>query len=302
MRFTLCLPIDDPRHQDEFITGAAVADVARAAEDAGFAAVNLTDHPMPPDRWLAGGGHHALDPLVALAFAAAATKRLKLHTHVIVLGYRNPFLLAKGVMTLDRLSGGRVILGVAAGYLRPEFEALGASHEGRGALADEAIRTMKAAWTGESVDIAGTHFAAHGHTMRPTPVQAPHPPIWIGGNSKQAIRRAVDLGDGWVPFPNPAAAARFVRTPPLETLADLAARIGFLREYAESVGRPVPRDICFSPLLPPDRRTDPAAIRDHAAELSALGVTWMATRFADTTRAGYLESIRRFGADVLSRL
>jgi probable F420-dependent oxidoreductase len=302
MHFTLCLPIDDPRHQDELITGPAVADVARAAEDAGFAAVNLTDHPMPPDRWLAGGGHHALDPLVALAFAAAATTRLRLHTHVIVLGYRNPFLLAKGVMTLDRLSGGRVILGVAAGYLRPEFQALGVSHDERGALADEAIRAMKAAWTGESVDVAGLHFEAHGHTMRPRPVQQPHPPIWIGGNSRQAIRRAVDLGDGWVPFPNPASAARFVRTPPLETTGDLAGRLAYLREYAASVGREPPRDVCFSPLLPAGERDDPARLRDHVAELAGLGVTWMATRFAETTRAGYLESIRRFGADVLSRL
>jgi probable F420-dependent oxidoreductase len=248
LKFSLCLPVEIPVLADEFITGEAVAAMARAAEAAGLAAVNVTDHPIPEDRWMAGGGHHALDPLVVLTQAGAVTTRLRLHTHIVVLGYRNPFLLAKGVMTLDRLSGGRVILGVAAGYLKPEFRALGVDYEERNELADEAIRAMKAAWTGESFTFEGLHFQARGHTMLPTPVQRPHPPVWIGGNSKRAIRRAVDLGDGWVPFPNPDQHERFTKTPALETLQALRERIAWLREYAASVGRSRPLDISFAPL------------------------------------------------------
>lgn len=303
MKFSLCLPVEIPALAHEFITGEAVATMARAAEAAGLAAVNVTDHPIPEDRWMAGGGHHALDPLVVLTQAGAATTRLRLHTHIVVLGYRNPFLLAKGVMTLDRLSGGRVILGVAAGYLRPEFRALGVDYEERNELADEAIRAMQAAWTGESFHFEGRHFSARGHTMLPTPVQRPHPPLWIGGNSKRAMRRAVDLGDGWVPFPNPDAHQRFVKTPALQTLEALRERIAWLREYAASVQRTRPLEISFAPLS----RTlggdwEAGALLRDAEELGKLGVGWMAIRLPGETLSELLDEIGRFGREVVSRL
>src|SRR5437667_8890425 len=123
MRFSVSLPADRIDRAPEFVTQVAIADIAHAAEAAGFDACFVTDHPFPPHRWLYGGGHHALDPFVALSFAAAATSRLRLQTHILVLPYRNPFLVAKAVLSLDVLSGGRVILGVAAGYLKGEFAA-----------------------------------------------------------------------------------------------------------------------------------------------------------------------------------
>src|SRR5262245_40989629 len=209
MQYSVSLPVERIDRASEFVTQTAIADIAKAAEDAGFAACFVTDHPFPPHRWLHGGGHHALDPFVALSFAAAATTRLRLQTHILVLPYRNPFLTAKAVLSLDVLSGGRVTLGVAAGYLRGEFAALGASFDERQEVSDETIRAMKLAWAGDDVRFEGRGFRAAGSSMGFRPVQQPHPPIWVGGNSRAAIRRAVELGDGWVPFPNTAAMAPY---------------------------------------------------------------------------------------------
>ena len=194
MKVSLQLPTDNVRLLDEFITAAAVAEIAQAAEAAGADAVNCTDHPFPNDEWMATGGHHALDLFVTLAFAAAHTSRLRLHTNLSVIPYRSPGVLAKSVATLDQLSGGRTIIGVGAGYQESEFAALGVDFARRNELTDDGIRTITAIWTGESVD---------GNTALPRPAQRPRPPVWVGGNSRQAMRRAVDLADGWCPVPNP---------------------------------------------------------------------------------------------------
>ena len=169
VRWSLALPSDRVDRPEEFLTGRAIAEAARAAEDAGFGAVYVTDHPAPDQRWLEGGGHHALEPTVALSFAAAATQRLRLHTNVYVAAYRNPFLAAKAIASLDVLAGGRVILGVAAGYLRPEFGALGVDFDERNALLDEAIDLMRRVWTEDEVAAEGRHFRARAVTMRPRP-------------------------------------------------------------------------------------------------------------------------------------
>src|SRR6478752_3449164 len=218
MRFTIGLPTDHVGHAAEFVTGEAVMACARAAEEAGFDACFVTDHPAPDIKWLAGGGHHALDPFVALSFAAAATTRIRVQTHILVLPYRNPLLTAKSVLSLDVLSGGRVILGVAPGYLKPEFAALGVDFDERNELTDEAIDVMRRIWTDDEVATEGRHFRTRGTTMLPHPPQQPHPPIWIGGNSTAAIRRAVDRAQGWVPFPNPGGLTSRVRTPALSNV------------------------------------------------------------------------------------
>jgi alkanesulfonate monooxygenase SsuD/methylene tetrahydromethanopterin reductase-like flavin-dependent oxidoreductase (luciferase family) len=136
VRFSLQLPTDRVVSGDEFVSGPAVAEMAREIEAAGFDACFVTEHPFPPRRWLESGGHHALEPYVALSFAAAATTTLRLQTNIAVLPYRSPWLTAKAAASLDVLSGGRLILGVAAGYLRGEFEALGADFDGRNERAD----------------------------------------------------------------------------------------------------------------------------------------------------------------------
>src|SRR5881227_2203984 len=149
MHVSLGLPVHRVDAADDFVTGEAVAELARSAEAAGFAAVFVTDHPAPPARWVRGGGHVTTDPLVTLGFAAAATSTLRLQTNLFVPAYRHPLVAAKAVATLDLLSGGRVILGVGAGYLEPEFTALAAEFERRNDVLDDAVRTMVAAWTGD---------------------------------------------------------------------------------------------------------------------------------------------------------
>ncbi|HVX19952.1 MAG TPA: TIGR03619 family F420-dependent LLM class oxidoreductase [Acidimicrobiales bacterium] len=304
MRFSYGLPTHRIDRGDELVSASAIAELSAAAEAAGFDAVYTTEHPFPDDGWLAHGGHHALDPLVALSFAAAATSRIRLHTNLFILGYRNPFLAAKGLATLDVLSGGRLIVGLGAGYLEKEFAALGASFADRNDRLDEGIHALRAAWGGDGVVFDGAGYRADGNTMRPRPAQRPGPPIWIGGNSRRAIRRAVELADGWSPFPAPAKAAGRNHTAALATVDDLAERLGYARDHAAAVGRQAPLDVCY---IPTGLRMDrPAGLDDDAVaavvascrELAAVGVTWASVALPGDTRRAQLEAIDRFGQGV----
>jgi len=289
----------------EFVSAEAVAATTRAAERAGFDSVSVTDHPFPQDEWMRSGGHHALDPFVALSFAAAATTRVRLLTFIYVVTYRNPFLSAKAAATLDVLSGGRMIFGVAAGYLEPEFAALGVDFTERDALADEAIRAMKAAWAGEGVHFEGRHFTVHGHTALPRPVQRPHPPIWVGGNSRRAIRRAVELADGWMPIFNPAQHASRRRTPAIESADDVRARLAYAREVAAEVGRTAPLEVVITARHLTSFGTsawERDRFLDDVGTLHAAGVTYLAINVPARSRAEHLDRIARFGEDVLPRL
>ena len=284
MRYSVGLPVDHVTMADEFVTGDAIAEMAAAVEAAGLDAVFVTDHPAPDERWLAGGGHHAQEPMVALAFAAAATRRVMLHTHVYVAAYRNPFLAAKGVATLQNLSGGRVLLGVAAGYLRPEFAALGVEFDARNDLLTETVTLMRRAWSEEGVAIETDRFAARGVTQLPQPAPVP---IWIGGNSTAAMRHAVAIGDGWSPFPNPPAAARAVKTPAITNIDELATRLEAARAHAVEIDRTEPLTICFAPFTSTD---------DHAT-FAELGVDWLAVQFGGcTSRAEWLDRLGAFAA------
>jgi probable F420-dependent oxidoreductase len=305
VRFTVQLPTDRVADGDEFASAEAIAEMARAAEAAGFDAAFVTDHPAPEDRWLRSGGHQALDPFVALSFVAAATTRLRVQTHVLVASYRNPFLTAKALATLDVLSRGRVIAGIAAGYLEPEFAALGAPYEERNELTDEAILVMRRIWEGESVTLEGRRFRAVGHTVLPRPVQRPHPPFWIGGNSRRAMRRAVELGDGWLPFPAPARMAKRVHTAAMESEADLAAALAHLRELAARAGRIAPLDVCAAPfeLAMGAKELPPAgALAETARRLAALGVTWLILTPPARTRAEFVEGAAWLGGEVIAKL
>ncbi|HEX8804534.1 MAG TPA: TIGR03619 family F420-dependent LLM class oxidoreductase, partial [Acidimicrobiales bacterium] len=246
MRFTLQFPMRAVARYGTWVGDGHLADVAALAEEAGFDAVAMTDHPFPEDAWLAAGGHHAFDPFVALSFMGAATRRVRLLTNVLVAPYRNPYLAAKAIGSLDVLSGGRAVVGLAAGYLRAEFAAVGADFDGRGGRVDAAVRAMRAAWTGTSVDHDDPHFGVHGHTMLPAPLQRPGPPIWIGGNSGRARRRAVELGDGWMPFPAPPPLARITGTAVLDSLDRLAALVAGVQERRAAAGA-APLDVAFVP-------------------------------------------------------
>jgi probable F420-dependent oxidoreductase len=302
VRWTIALPNDRVDAVDEFLVADAVAALSRGFEDAGFDACFVTDHPFADDRWLAAGGHHAMDPLVLLGVAAAATKRLLLHTNILVLPYRNPFLVAKSVLTLDVASQGRVIVGVGAGYLKSEFGALGVDFEERNDLVDEALDAMKVAWTTEAVVYEGRHFKARGNTMLPRPFATPHPPIWMGGNSTRAIRRAVEHCQGWTPFlTHPAARTR---TTQIATLDELARRIDDARKYAAATGRTTPLEICLGLMQPSPGEDgfDPGAARAQVRALADAGVTWVGVRPAAADRASYLAMARRFADEVVDPL
>jgi probable F420-dependent oxidoreductase len=199
-----------------------IADAAVRAEQAGYESIWVSDHLVVPE----SGGRlpplEILEPIATLAYAAALTSRIKLATSVIVVPYRNAIHLAKELATLDRLSSGRVVAGVASGWLEAEFRALGVSFEKRGAYTDEAIALMRAAWSSAVPEFHGEFFDLSGMRFGPRPV-AGNIPIWVGGISRRAIRRAVELGDGW----------HGTRMNPDQ----VGERIGWIRELAARRGR-----------------------------------------------------------------
>jgi probable F420-dependent oxidoreductase len=139
------------------------------------------------------------DPLTTLAFLAGVTDRLELGTTVLVLLYRHPLQVARVTANLDRLSGGRFILGVGVGHSKPEFAALNVPFTKRGAIADESLDLIRQAWTKDTLSFEGRFFTVAEADTSPRPVRQPHPPIWVGGRSEAAMRRAVRFGTHWHP-------------------------------------------------------------------------------------------------------
>lgn len=301
MKFALSLHQTHP-FDPRFLSGAFVAEFAQAAEAAGFGAIYWTEHPVPTDDWLASGGHDAPDPVVALSYAAAATKTIKLLTNLVVVPYRNPFLLAKAVATLDRVSDGRVILGTGTGYLEGEYDALGVPMAERNARFDVALEVLRLAWTGRSVTYESDWFRAAGNTCLPTPVQEPVP-IWIGGNSKLTLRRVAERAQGWMPLPNPRALGARRRSPHLETLDDLRGMLDYLHEHRARVGRTDPLDILYVALeggVPGTAGFDAERFRRGVEAVAPLGVTWVTVNAVAPDPAAAIAAVTDFGARVIA--
>jgi probable F420-dependent oxidoreductase len=280
-------------------------EVAAAAERAGFTGFSLTEHPVPSARWLSGGGHQSLDPLVALGYAATATQRLRLLTNLVVAPYRNPFLLAKAAATVDKLSGGRLILGLGAGYQKSEFYALGVDFDERNALFDEALEALPLHWRGEPFSYQGQHFDARDVIARPRP--APRPggrtiPIWIGGNSKLSRRRVAQRAQGWMPMVGPPQLSVTARTVAIASVSELAEMIREVRDAAEAAGRADPLDFLCSysdpSLAVPDQ--EPDRHREGFAELEKAGATHVLISSHSRTAAETLGFLQAFGATYLS--
>lgn len=291
--FSFELPTHRVERADEFLTATAVAELAIAAETAGFGACHVTDHPAPDAKWLDMGGHHALDPFVALSFAAAATTSIRLLTNVLIAAYRNPFLGAKSIQSLDVLSGGRFILGTAAGYLKPEFAALGVDFDERNDLFDEALDVMQQVWTGADTAYTGRHFSARGVRHAPVSTTRPRPPIWIGGNSTRSIRRAVTSFEGWAPF-GTAGYGRASRTADIGGVDDLRARIETARSLADELGRTEPLEICYSAGGLADPVTSVEERRDLIGQLVEIGVTWLPVSIPGDDRAAVADGVAAF--------
>jgi len=182
----------------------AAAGVARAAEAAGFESAWAGEHVVLPDPQAPPSPmapeDRALDPLIALTYIAAQTRTLRLGTGIIILPQRNPLVLAKELASLDVLSNGRLIFGVGAGYLEPEFRAIGAPFEHRGPRTVEYIEAMRALWSQPKPAYQGRFVAYSDIQAHPQPVQQPGPPVVLGGHSPMAFRRAVEHGNGWYGF------------------------------------------------------------------------------------------------------
>ncbi|MBV8350379.1 MAG: LLM class F420-dependent oxidoreductase [Mycolicibacterium sp.] len=303
MHYALTYPIlRHPCHPD-FLSGAGVAVIAEAAEAAGFHGLGFTDHPAPTHKWLSAGGHDALDPFVAMAFAAARTTTLRLIPNIVVLPYRNPFVVAKAAATLDLLSGGRFTLAVGTGYLKSEFAALGVDYDKRNALFDEGLDAIKAIWTHDDITFEGTHFTARGITAHPRPRSGPHPPIWIGGNTGTARERVVTRGDGWCPFPAPPGLARTAGTAAMDTMDKLGDGVEDLRRRFDAAGRDWSGiDITFANFAggnPGNEDFNADAYLTGLDKLAAIGVTWVQVQMPGDSVTHVLEAIARFGALVI---
>ena len=268
---------------------AGVADLVRAAQTAdraGFFYVAVCDHVAIPRALADAMSTTWFNPVATLGFLAGQTERVKLLTNVYVAPYRHPLDTAKAFATLDTLSGGRVILGVGAGHVAGEFDALGVDFTDRGRLLDDAIDEIVAAWSDEYVGDVG---------LRPRPAQQPRPPVWVGGSSKPALRRVAERGDGWIPQGTP-------RKQMPESIAYLRAHRDEVRPGAEpDIG--VITEACYvgdpGVEVPPGTITgEPAKIAESLNEYAEMGVNHLQLRLWSRSSDELCDQMGAFGAEV----
>ena len=304
-----------------FTTADTYRAIATAAERAGFDFLSVSDHLVVPARheshypYVAGGAFapavhgHCLDQLSTVAYLAACTTQLRLLTSVLVVPHRPAMLTAKMLATIDVLSKGRLIVGAGAGWMKEEFAALSANFPDRGALTDESLAAFIELWTKERPSFHGRHVTFDEVIFEPKPVQKPYPPLWIGGESPPAIRRAIKYGTTWYPGNNS-------QTMPLDTPSRLAAGIAKVRGLCEAAGRDPPT--LGATLLVQDhfewaahRVADGSARRlftgtsddmlADAAALTEAGVSHAALRLGGNSAEEAVARIERFGAEVIAR-
>jgi probable F420-dependent oxidoreductase len=302
MLFGLSLP-----HFRQVASAEAIRQVAQRAEQLGYDGIWVSDHIVIPASAVQRFGSMFYEPLTVLGYAAACTTRVRLGTTVIILPYRNPLVAAKVMATLDVLSGGRVTAGMAVGWTEDEFKALGVPFTERGALSDEYIAALKVLWTQDKPVFRGQYVQFENIAFEPKPVQKPHIPIWIGGNSKRAIRRAVALGDCWHP------------TRP--QVGDVKAGVTYLHEVCAQRGRDpgsltiaVRQPLKFydgaeaaarrRPLLGSVQKIidDIGHYREAGVQYIVLDTFYSAPELEHQTVEGMFETIDRFAADVMPKI
>ncbi|WP_020137701.1 LLM class F420-dependent oxidoreductase [Streptomyces sp. 351MFTsu5.1] len=280
-------------------TPADLAGIARAADRAGFDYIAACDHVAIPRRLAPAMSTIWYDPVATLAFLAAVTERARLLSHVAVVGLRHPLLTAKQYATLDHLSGGRLVLGVGAGHVQEEFEALGVDFTHRGAVLDESIDALRSALGPEEFpEHHGKLYDFEGLGQRPRPAQA-HVPLWVGGSSPAAVRRAALKGDGWLPQGDPR-----------DRLPAQIERIRRLRQEAGldgpfTVGAIAEPLYLGTPAWDVGRRTlsgAPDALAESLRAYRAMGVDQIQVRFRSRSCSELLAQIEEFGAEVGSSL
>ena len=251
-----------------------------------------------PNSWRHIATEYWFDPTTFLAWVAGRTQ-LHLLTDIIVVPYRTPVHTAKLISTLDFVSKGRVIFGASVGYLEDEFKTLHVPFEDRGPRTDEYLRAMQALWTLEQPTFTGKYFSFSDLTFWPKPVQKPHPPIWIGGRVKASIRRAVEFGQGWIPYQVEYSALSSA----VSYLDQLLAEKGRTRQGFE-VAWPMDRISIQDHPVSGERRmfqgSPEQIIRDmemHAAD----GVTFWMASFQGATHQEYSENLERFAREIMPK-
>lgn len=273
--------------------------IAQACDRAGFFYLAVCDHIAVPRAQAAAMSTVWYDIVATLGFLAACTEKIRLLTYVFIPAYRHPLAAAKALCTLDALSNGRLIIGLGAGHLQGEFDALGVSFRERGSLLDEAIVALEAALVEEFPRHEGKHWQFAELGIRPRPVQQPRPPIWIGGSTPAALRRAARFGDGWLPQGVPAMG--------METALD------YLRRERQRYRNGEPIEVGMnSPWLyigdAPEELAhhcetgSPERIAELLRKTVMLGVRHVGVRFRSRSCAELLEQVERFGAEVLPLL
>jgi probable F420-dependent oxidoreductase len=258
---------------------AGISEVERVvveAERLGYHHVTCSEHvAVPHDAAIVRGGTY-WDPLSTFGYLAARTTVIRLTTFVLVLGYHHPLAIAKRYGTLDRVCGGRLILGVGVGSLEEEFDLLGAPFRGRGERGDDAIRALRAAFGRRGPSYSGTHYEFDGFVVDPHGVQT-EVPIWIGGRTARSLRRAVDLADGWTPFG-------------LGT-ADLAAMLERARHSDAWARRERPLDLVLQNERPFDPGAEPERVAARVSRFRELGATILNVRFVHHSLDHYTEQL-----------
>jgi len=299
-----------------------VLKIADKADALRYSSLFVTDHVVMPvtsaksfypyttsGQFPGGLAQNYLEPLTVLSHLAHATKRARLGISVLVIPYRNPLLTAKMLATIDVLSKGRVILGAGVGWLREEFEALGAPpFEERGKVTDEYLKLMRAAWTTDPLSFEGKYYTVRDVHVLPKPVQRPTIPVWIGGHTGAALRRAGTLGDAWHPIG--------MRPPALLVPDEYAAKVKEIHDWARRAGRD-PKSIALSLRVPMEVRAKGAKAAagdrplfqgtadDVAADIrryQALGVSHFVFDHTVQELRAVLANMDRFANDVRPKL
>ena len=291
MRFGLTTPILTlvPRTHAEWERNGGPADlraIALAADRLGYAHVSCSEHvAIPTDVARARGGRY-YDPAATLGFVSAITSRIRLLTHVLVMPYHHPLSVAKRYGTLDRLSSGRVILGVGVGSLRSEFDLLGVDFDDRGPRYEDALRALRASLSTERPEYHGSHYDFADLIVDPCAVQQ-HVPIWIGGRSPRSLRRALALADGWDPFGLGVT-----------QLDELLRRA---RDWPQWRDRATPFEVVLSPERPLsfDDTAQMESSRAVVAEYHRIGATSLNLRFQHRSSSHYIEILERFALEVM---
>lgn len=291
MRYGLITPvlIINPRIHNAWELDGDVDDVvaiAGAADRLGFHFLTCSEHVAVPKTVQQTRGTRYWDPAVTLGFLAAHTDQVRLATYCLVLPYHHPLQIAKRYGTLDRLSGGRLVLGVGVGTLTEEFALLGMSMEGRGERADDALRALRASLGRAEPEYHGTHYEYEGLVVDPAAVQG-RVPIWVGGQSRRSLRRAVELADGWAPF-------RFTRE-------QVAAELARARDTEAWATRAAPLDVVLAVEPALDPGGDPGGTTDELARYEEAGATMLALRLQHRSRGHCLEQLEAF-AEVAGRI